>query len=135
LVRYSPRQVTLEPNVSQTIRLQVRKPENLTEGEYRSHLLFRAVPPEGAIPGNVVEADDKKPTGYSIRLTPIYGVSIPVIVRHGQASLRVGLSDLSVEPSEKANEPPILKLNIRREGNQSVYGNSPLREASGSSES
>ncbi len=123
LVRYSPRQVTLEPNVSQTIRLQVRKPEKLADGEYRSHLLFRAVPPEGSIPGNVVESEEKKMGGYSIRLTPIYGVSIPVIVRHGQTSAKVSLGDLSVVPPEKPGGPALLELKMRREGNQSVYGN------------
>src|SRR5712692_2236612 len=123
LIRYSPRQVTLEPNVSQTIRLQVRKPEKLADGEYRSHLLFRAVPQEGAIPANVVEPEEKKTTGYSIRLTPIYGVSIPVIVRQGQTSAKISLTDLSVRPPEKAGDPSMLELKMRREGNQSVYGN------------
>jgi hypothetical protein len=123
LIRYSPRQVTLEPNVSQTIRLQLRKPEKLADGEYRSHLLFRAVPPEGAIPGNVVESEGKKVEGYSIRLTPIYGVSIPVIVRQGQTSVKATLTDLSVQPPAKAGDPPILQVKIRREGNQSIYGN------------
>ena len=122
LIRYSPRQVRLEPNVSQTIRLQVRKPEKLAEGEYRSHLLFRAVPPEGAIPANSVEAEGKA-AGYSIRLTPIYGVSIPVIVRHGQTSVRVALTDLAIKPAEKPGDGSALELKIRREGNQSVYGN------------
>jgi hypothetical protein len=123
LVRYSPRQVTLEPNVSQAIRLQLRKPEKLADGEYRSHLLFRAVPPEGSIPTNAVENDDKKTTGYNIRLTPIYGVSIPVIVRQGQTSARVTLADLAVRPPQKTDDPSVLEVKVRREGNQSVYGN------------
>jgi hypothetical protein len=45
LVRYSPRQVTLEPQVAQTVRMQLRLPSDLPPGEYRSHLLFRAIPP------------------------------------------------------------------------------------------
>ncbi len=123
LIRYSPRQVTLEPNVSQTIRLQVRKPEHLADGEYRSHLLFRAVPPEGAIPANTVETEEKKATGYSIRLTPIYGVSIPVIVRQGQTAVKVSLSDLAVKAPENAGDPSVLEMKIHRDGNESVYGN------------
>lgn len=123
LIRYSPRQVTLEPNVSQTIRLQLRKPDRLADGEYRSHLLFRAVPPEGAIPANVVESEEKKTDGYSIRLTPIYGVSIPVIVRQGQASIKATLTDLAVRRPAKAGDPAVLEVKVRREGNQSVYGN------------
>ena len=124
LIRYSPRQVTLDPNVAQTIRLQVRKPENLADGEYRSHLLFRAVPPEQAIPANVVENDPgKKATGLSIRLTPIYGVSIPVIVRQGQASARLALTDLKVVRPSRASDPLALEMKMVRTGNTSVYGN------------
>lgn len=123
LIRYSPRQVTLEPNLSQTVRLQVRKPESLPDGEYRSHLLFRAVPPAGAAPGNIVDGDEKNTVGYSVLLTPIFGVSIPVIVRQGKTSARVSLTDLTVKPAETAGGPAILELTIRRDGNQSVYGN------------
>jgi len=122
LIRYSPRQVTLDPNVAQTIRLQVRKPEGLADGEYRSHLLFRAVPPESSQPETSVEAQEKK-TGYSVRLTPIYGVSIPVIVRSGKTSVKSSLSDLAVRAAEKPGDPPSLEMKIRREGNESVYGN------------
>ena len=102
LIRYSPRQVTLDPNVAQTIRLQVRKPEGLADGEYR-HLLF-AVPPESSQPETSVEASEKK-TGYSIRLTPIYGVSIPVIVRSGATKVKASLADLAVRAPEKAGSP------------------------------
>ncbi len=122
LVRYSPRQVTLDPNVAQTIRLQVRKPEGLAAGEYRSHLLFRAVPPENSQPETSVESSEEK-TGYSIRLTPIYGVSIPVIVRSGVTSAKASLADIGVRAPEKPGDPPSLEMKIRREGNESVYGN------------
>ena len=122
LIRYSPRQVTLDPNVAQTIRLQVRKPENLPDGEYRTHLLFRAVPPEASQPATSVEKQEK-PTGYSIRLTPIYGVSIPLIVRSGVTAVKTTLTDLAVRPSEAPGQPAALEVKIRREGNQSVYGN------------
>jgi hypothetical protein len=122
LIRYSPRQVTLDPNVAQTIRLQVRKPENLPDGEYRSHLLFRAVPPESSQPAAAVESQEKA-TGYSIKLTPIYGVSIPVIVRSGVTAVHTTLTDLAVRAPEAAGQPTTLEMKIRRDGNQSVYGN------------
>ncbi|MCA1732968.1 MAG: hypothetical protein LC732_05130, partial [Acidobacteria bacterium] len=79
LVRFSPRQVRLEPNVAQTVRIQLRKPADLERGEYRSHMLFRAVPPPEELS---VDPEDAPETGISIRLIPIYGVSIPLIIRH-----------------------------------------------------
>ncbi|MFL5319107.1 MAG: molecular chaperone, partial [Myxococcaceae bacterium] len=43
-IRFSPRQVTLEPKTTQTVRLQLRLPAELARGEYRSHLMLRALP-------------------------------------------------------------------------------------------
>jgi hypothetical protein len=118
LVRFTPRQAVLEPRVAQTIRLQLRKPADLPAGEYRSHLLFRAVP-------EVTQAapEDELPTeGVGIRLIPVYGISIPVIVRHGETSARVTLSDLALQPPSDDSALPALKLSLNRTGNRSTYG-------------
>lgn len=115
LVRYSPREVTLEPGIAQTVRMQVRKPADLEPGEYRSHLRFRAVPsPEAA-------AKDA-PEGVSIQLVPIYGVSVPVIVRHGETSAAVTLESPELLPAS-GETTPILRVRMTRTGNQSIYGN------------
>jgi P pilus assembly chaperone PapD len=118
LIRYSPRQVTLEPNVAQTVRMQLRKPEGLEPGEYRSHLLFRAIPSVGPDPKTAEDA-----TAFSVRLTAIYGVSIPVIVRHGETSAQVTLSGLELVPPGGADATPALRFRISRTGNQSIFGN------------
>jgi P pilus assembly chaperone PapD len=118
LIRYSPRQVTLEPNAAQTIRMQLRKPADLEPGEYRSHLLFRAVPTVASAPETAEEA-----ATFSVQLTSIYGVSIPIIVRHGDTAAKAALSDLKVIQPTDAEATPALRFHISRTGNQSVYGN------------
>lgn len=118
LIRYSPRQVTLEPHVAQTVRIQVRKPADLEAGEYRSHLLFRAVPP--AAPA--VASPTEPVTEVTVKLTAVYGVSIPVIVRQGDTSTAATLSDLALVPPTGADKEPTLRFRINRTGNQSVYG-------------
>lgn len=118
LVRFTPRQAVLEPRVTQTIRIQVRKPADLPAGEYRSHLLFRAVP-------QVAEAahDEAPPAdGLGIRLIPVYGISIPLIVRHGETSAKVSLTDLAVQPASDESPRPVLSLVLNRTGNRSTYG-------------
>ena len=40
---------TLAPHQPQAIRIAARPPQGLPDGEYRVHLLFRAIPP--ATPG------------------------------------------------------------------------------------
>jgi P pilus assembly protein, chaperone PapD len=115
LVRFFPQQVTLEPRVSQTVRLALRKPANLEAGEYRSHLLFRQIPSTEA------PAEESKAEGLSVRLIPIFGISIPVIVRHGALPSLLLLRDAQVvetSPGEQA-----LQVTLWREGDSSVYGN------------
>src|SRR6476469_8742663 len=77
MIIYAPRRVTLAPNEPQSIRIAARPPQGLPDGEYRVHLLFRAIPP--AVP--VVPASADGPKGLHLQLIPIYGVTIPVIVR------------------------------------------------------
>lgn len=117
LVRYSPRQVTLEPGKSQVVRLMLRKPANLPAGEYRSHLQFDRLPP----PAGKSSIEPNKPEGIGIQLTALIGASIPVIVRHGDTQATVKVSGVRLEPG-KAGQPPRVKLKLEREGNRSVYG-------------
>jgi len=121
LIRYAPREVLLEPGVSQTIRLQVRKPSELEAGEYRSHLLLRAVPPaEEAEP----EGEGQERT-FQIRLIPVFGVTIPVIVRHGSVSAEASLSGLEVTEGPEGNAAA--RVTIGRRGSSSLYGNLTVR--------
>ena len=118
LVRYSPRQVTLEPGVAQTVRLQLRLPAELAPGEYRSHLRFRAVPAAEDAAASAPATGE-----FSVSLKAVYGISIPVIVRHGETAATATLSALELVPAGAADAPPTLRLQIHRSGNRSVYGN------------
>jgi len=119
LVRYSPREVLLEPNVAQAIRLQLRKPADLPAGEYRSHLSIFGIPdPEEAkAPG-----EKTKPDKIIVDIRAVFGVSIPVIIRHGATSATATLEGLHVETPSAPSDSPILTFRIHRQGNQSVYG-------------
>jgi hypothetical protein len=119
LVRFSPREVTLPAGNSQVVRIQLRKPEVLPPGEYRSQMLFRAVPPPQPV-GPAEPENGKEELKVSIR--PIFGLSIPVVVRHGETSCRLSLADLALQPAKEKGKPPMLELRILREGNQSMGG-------------
>jgi hypothetical protein len=118
LIRYSPRQVTLGPHESQAVRLQLRLPAELAPGEYRSHLELRYVPPPEEVPPRVAEPGGG---GFEVRLIPLYGVSIPVIVRHGATRAEVQLAGVELLPGV-GGEPDALRLTLARQGNRSVYG-------------
>lgn len=123
-VRYSPRQITLEAGQTQVLRLQLRKPADLPIGEYRAHLRFVLVP--NHTPEPTPEASE--PTTTSIRLIPVYGVSIPVIVRHGDLAATVSISELNLQApttapaAAAAPTGPTLSLRLDRTGSCSVYG-------------
>ena len=126
MLRYSPRQVTLKAGESQPVRISLRKPAGLANGEYRSHLQFDRLPDvEGS--SDIAQAVNPEQDQIAIRLTALIGASIPVIVRHGDTSANVTLDTLSLEPGVKvdgqAEGPPLLVFHMKRSGNRSVYGN------------
>ena len=43
MIVYAPRKVTLAPHEPQAIRIAARPPQGLPDGEYRVHMLFRAI--------------------------------------------------------------------------------------------
>ncbi|GGJ44407.1 hypothetical protein CDQ92_02955 [Sphingopyxis bauzanensis] len=135
MIAFSPRRVTLPPNQPQVIRVGVRIPEGTPPGEYRAHMLFRAVPDAAA----AVAADAAKPaaTGVSIALIPIYGITIPVIVRVGDLGAEAVIGDAWVAETP---DGPAFNFGLTRTGNRSVYGdievtrpgaNEPLLRARG----
>lgn len=119
LIRYSPRQVTLPPGEIQLVRLQVNKPAGLEEGEYRSRLLFQEIPENIEFEGD----DSANNGGFSIELRAIYGISIPIFVRHGELSADVEISDVQLSKNEATDLLPEIFLTINRSGSSSIYGN------------
>lgn len=116
-VRIFPRSVTLGPNEAQTVKLQLFQTGELQPGEYRSHLYFRATQDVKPL-GEEEKVTDT--TALTVRLIPVFGISIPVIIRIGESDAKVTLSDLSLSFPE--NKDPVLSFTFNRTGNMSVYG-------------
>lgn len=116
-IRFFPRSVTLGPNEAQVIKVQLTRPNELAPGEYRSHFYFRAVPKARPLGEEAALTDS---TAISVRLTPIFGITIPVIVRRGESTAKVTLSDLSF--SLQNDTLPGISMVFNRSGNMSVFG-------------
>lgn len=116
LVRFAPRQIRLKPGEQQTIRVMARIPNRLNDGEYRTGLSFQWIPEPGdpQISKDSQEADD-----ISVRLEFSFGVTIPVIIRHGGLSATGKIVKTNVKTTEKGK---FLEVRVSREGNQSLYG-------------
>lgn len=114
IIRYAPRRVTLPPNQPQSIRVGLQPTETLPDGEYRAHMLFRAIP-KAAAADAVLDAGG----GLNIQLIPIYGISIPIIVRKGNLEATAALSNVRMGAD---NEGPTLEFDLSRTGDKSVFG-------------
>lgn len=130
LVRYTPRQVDLEPGGSQIIRFQLRKPEALPDGEYRSHLLVQGIPPSTEAPSLAGEAAEKS---ISFAITQVMGISVPVIVRQGNPTAEVRLVEPRYFQPEGAGLTPVVSVFLERSGARSVIGEVTLTLESGGS--
>lgn len=115
MIRFSPRQVTLGPNERQTVRIAVRRPSDLVDGEYRSHLLFRALPParnpDAPLPAQAAS------TAINIMLN----FAIPVVIRQGKMDYSVDMSGASIT-FNPANQQGGVVVNLTRSGKHSMVG-------------
>lgn len=112
LVRFAPRRVTIPPGGSQQIRLMLRKPKDLPEGEYRSHFW---VQPEA----DVQKFDETRQGEGGVALKMLAGVTLPVIVRHGNltatGSFEGGTAQVRGDKIE-------IVMTLIRSGQRSLYG-------------
>lgn len=123
-LRYYPRSVLLAPKESQIIKIQLNKTNLLTNGEYRSHIYFRAV-----LNSKPLGDEEKKDTAkLSIQLIPIFGITIPVIIRVGEPDAKVTLSDISL--SMQNDTIPVVQVKLNRTGKMSVYGDISINHIS-----
>lgn len=116
-LRVYPRKVTLAPNESQTIKIQVTNSNNLEDGEYRSHLYFRAEKNNTPL-GQENRTNDS--LAISIKLKMVYGISIATIINKGISNTVTSISGLTYE--KDINSGGFLNFEINRTGNMSVYG-------------
>ena len=114
MIRYAPRRITLPPGQPQAVRISARPDADLPDGEYRVHMSFRAIPK----PRPATETPEEG-QGISIKLVPIYGVTIPIIVRHGRLQATVAIHDPKVIPGVRG---PELQIALSRSGGSSTYG-------------
>lgn len=116
MIRYAPRRVVLPPDEPQAIRISARAAPELPDGEYRVHMSFAAIPKVQAIaPVDASAASG----GFAINLVPIYGITMPIIIRKGNLEVVAGIANPRIEQTD---EGAALKVDITRSGAASVYG-------------
>ena len=123
--RIFPRTVILAPKESQVVKMQLIKSSKMLPGEYRSHIYFRSVPKTTPLGDELIAKDT---AAVSVRLTPIFGITIPAIIRVGECAAQVQIKDMAVD---KVNDTVVrIQMKLIRSGNISVYGDMTINYTS-----
>ncbi len=114
MVHFSPRRFTLLPRSSQQVRMMLRMPSNLADGEYRSHLWIR---PEKDVQAYRDSSNEGKKPGVSMKM--LAGVSMPIIVRKGDLDVSAEIQDFNAV--DQGGEI-FTSFTLTRQGTKSAYG-------------
>lgn len=120
-IRFAPRQVVLGPNESQSIRVLLRRPADLADGEYRSHFRFQR---QAAVVSRTAVDNE----GVAVNIQVAQGISIPIIVRQGEGEPVVSLIGARLQPHAQNSEQQQLHINLERQGRYSSYADITLWE-------
>ena len=114
MLRFSPKQVSLNPGERQIIKLALRKPKGLKVGEYRSHLLFRALPAAREVESNVGE--------MSMKLNVHLSYSLPITVRQGKIDSKAVFADYTFHYNS-SQRMGTLGVELNKSGRHASFGN------------
>lgn len=119
MVVYSPRQISLDAQGKQAIRLSLRRPPDLPDGEYRTYARLTRVSKEktehdaGIKPGNA-----QAKVGINV------GFAVPVVLRKGKYDTTAKLRNpqmMAPDPKKKDKRTRV-KVEIARTGKYSAMG-------------
>jgi hypothetical protein len=114
MIRYSPRRVDIAGGGRQTIRIAARRPKDLVDGEYLSHLVFKEIP---------IKKEREKKDGdetFSVSINPVLKIAIPIIVRKGELSAVAALKSPRFDIDDSKNGSVLFQL--VGDGDASLYG-------------
>lgn len=118
-VVFSPRQVSIPPGGRQKVRLSLRRPPELSDGEYRAHLIFQKLPDENT----KADAPEAPQRGMSLAMEVLVGFSIPVIVRTGEYDASAEIVNPHFIPADQSKTgKPKIGMIIKRTGKHSTLG-------------
>ena len=113
MLRFVPRRTELAPGEMQTVRLMVRRPSDLEDGDYHTHIQFKEL-----LSDSGAEKSKEEGKGFRVNLETQYAVATPVVVQHGDVTgeLRIKGVDKDATTDKK------LKVKMAREGNSEGNG-------------
>lgn len=117
-IRFTPRQLILEPGARQTIRITADLPPGLAAGEYRSHLRLLSAPVGAGRQLSAATSAAGTDSSLSIQLIAIRSLTIPILVRTGSLDASAAIEGAHFDPEHQER----LVIAMTRSGNRSTYG-------------
>lgn len=114
---YSPRQVDLQPQGKQGIKLSLRRPPEMPDGEYRVHAALTRIARD-----QIENTGENAPTTAKMMLN--VGVAVPVVIRKGKYDTTASILGAKVFPpaaNGKDNRSQV-ELQVNRKGKYSAVG-------------
>ncbi len=119
MIRFSPRQATINPGTRQVVKLMVRKPPDLPEGEYQIRLQFMPLPE----PTDVQTSEDGIDSGKTqFNIDLIVGVTIPILVQHGKINTEIAPANLVIKKYPQVPSGLAAVITLSRSGDYSAFG-------------
>lgn len=115
---FTPRQITLRPSQKQTIRIALRKPADLADGEYKSHLKF-SIAPELSRKANTLAKPGANEISVGAQVFASY--SIPVAYRKGDYDINIDIGQPQFSTNPKTGFI-IMNVPVTRTGTHGTIG-------------
>lgn len=123
-VLFSPRQVSLPPGGKQRVRMSLRRPAGMADGEYRVHLYLKSTSRHNAGSMSMNIDGPEGQASANIGMGMNVGIAVPVIVRQGtyDGTASIGAPRF-IPASADGKKPPLIEFTIERGGKFSTIGN------------
>lgn len=120
-LRFTPRQITVEPNSNQIVRVSFRPEGDLKPGEYRSHLLFRVIPEiSEPVATQQLSSGESK---VSLQLDMQMSIAVPVVVRYQMPNPpEVRITEITPRPASANEQAAQLTVLLKLNGQVSSFG-------------
>lgn len=118
MIRFSPRQATIEPGTRQVVKLMVRKPADLPEGEYQTRIRFMPL----ADPVDSSRPEDDAGSKPRLNIDLLVGVTIPVVIQHGKVDAVVSPANIVLQKYPQIPSGLAAIITLSRSGSYSAFG-------------
>ncbi|WP_144446081.1 hypothetical protein [Halorhodospira halophila] len=119
LLRHHPRQMTLQPGESQTVRIMSRVPDEIDPGEYRARFAVRTMP---TADGQAFAEEELEDDEVAVDIQALFAMTIPVGILVGDPDGEPEIRGARFEPAEDADGEDSVEITVARNGERGVYG-------------